>query len=506
MVDPASLNRYTFPDCGGCGGESDSLLSESVSVMTATRLSRRQFFRTAAGVGLAGGLASAGLGAAPPRSGSGPARNVIFMVADGMCIGALGLADHYLQLTEGRYSHWRGFYDLPGVRRSLVETASANSPVTDSAAAGSAWGIGERVNNRALNVTPDGRRPEPLGIQAKSAGKKVGLVTTARITHATPASFAANAIHRNQEDSIAEQYLERGINLLMGGGSRHFDPQFRDDGRDLAGDFEQAGYRLVRSRTAANAAAVAEAERVLGLFARGHLPYSLDARNDAELSAGAPTLAEMTGQALANLDRHPEGFLLQVEGGRVDHGGHANDAGALLFDQLAFDEAVARAVAFVGGRDDTLLIVTTDHGTGGVNLNGLGLDYLGVEAALGNLPKLRHTFEYLFERQDRSASAEEFWQAIESGLGLPFTAADQLRIRRSWEGFRSGGIRMGELGRIFGEVVQNHTAVGWTGGNHTGEPVEFAALGPGSEAVTPFSRNFEAHQWVLQSLALPTRS
>src|SRR5690606_33101736 len=137
----------------------------------------------------------------------------------------------------------------------------------------------------------------------------------------------------------------------------------RKDKQDLFAEFAANGYEVARTRdemlaidTAASGAAI------LGVFHQDGLPYALDRENDAEQKKATPSLAEMVGTAIRRLTKNPEGFVLQVEGGKVDWAAHANDVGGLLYDQLAFDEALATAVAFAEADGNTLVIVTTDHG------------------------------------------------------------------------------------------------------------------------------------------------
>src|SRR5882757_5584363 len=120
------------------------------------------------------------------------AKNIIFMVSDGMSTGTLNMADMLLQRKYGRQSTWMQLYSQNKVSRALMDTASANSLVTDSAAASSAWGGGVRVNNGALNVEANGTFHTPILQKFKAAGKSVGCVTTVPITHATPAGFCIN--------------------------------------------------------------------------------------------------------------------------------------------------------------------------------------------------------------------------------------------------------------------------------------------------------------------------
>jgi alkaline phosphatase len=129
------------------------------------------------------------------------------MVSDGMSTGTLNMADMFLQRKEGRRSHWLKLYDEQKITRALMDTASASSMVTDSAAGSSSWGGGVRVPNGSLNVNADGSFNKPILQKFKAAGKSVGCVTTVPITHATPAGFCVNNNKRGDMDEIAEQYL-----------------------------------------------------------------------------------------------------------------------------------------------------------------------------------------------------------------------------------------------------------------------------------------------------------
>ena len=196
---------------------------------------RRSFLKLAALGGLAAGLPR-GLraqgGAATRGAGAGQARNLIVVISDGMSIGALTLAEQWRQRREGRGTAWMAMLQHAETRRALMDTASADSLVTDSAAAGSAMGGGLRVNNRALNIRPGGERPEPLWVAARAAGKATGLVSSATVTHATPASFVVNVPHRNDEAVIGALYAQSGIDLFLGGGAKFFDAAQREDGVD----------------------------------------------------------------------------------------------------------------------------------------------------------------------------------------------------------------------------------------------------------------------------------
>src|SRR5690606_1346026 len=170
------------------------------------------------------------------------AKNIIFMVSDGMSIGTLTMADLLLQRKEGRRSKWLSLYDEGKVSRALMDTASANALVTDSAAASSSWGGGVRVNNGSLNVNPDGSFNKPILQKFKSAGKSVGCVTSVPVTHATPAGFCINSASRGDQSDIAVEYLGLDFDVLLGGGTEFFSAERRSDKADLFNQFSQKGY------------------------------------------------------------------------------------------------------------------------------------------------------------------------------------------------------------------------------------------------------------------------
>jgi len=456
-------------------------------------LSRRKFLRT----GLTGGalMLTPGLRAqsqAPARTATGTepgrARNVIFLVSDGMSLGTLTMAERYRRRHEGRGSHWLDLYARPEVRRALVDTASANSLVTDSAAASSAWGCGHKVNNGAINFDPEGRPLTPILHLARAAGLGTGLVSTATITHATPAGFAAQVAARSDEQAIAAQYLAAGIDVLLGGGAQFFDPARRADRRDLPADYVRAGYHVVRDHPSLRSAPAGS--RLLGLFADGHLPYTLDHRADPKLAAAVPTLADLSRAALTRLKEQPRGFVLQIEGARIDHAAHANDIGGLLFDQLAFDDAVGAVVEFAAGRDDTLVILTSDHGNANPGLNGAGGSYGETGVCFDRLTQFRQTNAWTLGGLNAGSTAQEVQDRVMEATNLALAEDEIDLLRRALRKEHREAYRVRNAPIIaLGQILANYTSVGWTGTTHTGDYVELAAFGPGSENIHGLVQN-----------------
>lgn len=454
---------------------------------------RRDFLRAGAAGALLFPFSSAKAAEAASRAGRTPekgrARNVIFMVADGMSLGTLVLAERFSQLHRGRGTHWLGAYSRPGARRALMDTASLNSLVTDSAAASSSWGCGHRVNNGAINCAPDGTLHTPIFSRARAAGLATALVTTATVTHATPAGFVAQATMRATESDIALQYLAADLELVLGGGTKFFDANKRPDKRDLGAAFAAKGYAVVRDR--AGLLAAPKQARLLGLFSEGHMPYDLDRRADDATAERVPSLAEMTTVALSRLASAPKGFMLQVEGARVDHGAHANDVGALLYDQLAFDDAVGVVLEFVSKRDDTLLVITSDHGNANPGLNGVGGSFEAKEGAYGatgacfeRLSRFRRTNTWVMEGLKKGAAPAAIRDRVKEATDLVLTDEQVEIMRRALakEHRDTYAVRNAPLVAL-GQLVANHVSVGWTGVSHTSDFTELAAFGPGSETV-----------------------
>jgi alkaline phosphatase len=420
----------------------------------------------------------------------GRPRNVIFMVSDGMNHGALTMAKNYRQLFEQKTTHWTQLYRERPVVRALVETFSNNSIVTDSAAAASAWGGGKRVNNGSINVLPDGTEVSPLQHELQNKGFKVGLVSTATITHATPAGFAANVSSRGSEETIAQQYLDRKVDVLLGGGQKFFS-------EDLRQKYRSAGYDLAVSRDELLRMPAGKTDRLLGIFSDSHIPFSIDRNNDAAIAAQIPTLAELTDAALSRLAPSPNGFFLMVEGARIDHASHQNDAATSIHDQLAFDDAIGTALKFIDKNPDTLLIITTDHGCGGIQMNGMSQSskqgmapgiYSASTAAFERLRDFKHSFEWMKKNGVDGLSGPKLAEALLQHTGIQFEDKELKDLQ---------GLKLAAS-----PIFQKYHGIGWTSGNHTGDLVEFCAFGPGSQHFLPFMENREVHDLVLKALAM----
>jgi len=438
--------------------------------------------------------ASAADDPAPPPSFAGretPPRRVIMMISDGMSPSVPLLAESFSRMTRQRGTHWQHLARTPATVHGLLDMSSLDSPVTDSAAACSAWASGVRVHNGSINVLPDGTVLTPIGPLVRDSGRALGLVTTTRITHATPAGFAAAVRRRADEDAVAQQYLG-AVDLLLGGGAKHFAPEHRSDGVDLLARFREEGYAVITH--ADDLPAWNVPPRMIGLFGDDHLPYTIDHEQCADLRKRVPSLATLTKTALRALTPNPNGFLLQIEGGRVDHAAHANDAAGMLHDQLAFDDALGVALGFVREHDDTLLIVTTDHGCANPGLNGMGSRYRFSGEHLARCAPIRSSLERL-ERiartlyRDRNDITDEQLRTLITGATDLSIGDDETgRLRRALH--RDRELDANHQQRCFlsqlGQIMGNHIGIQWTGVTHTADPALLMATGPGSAALHGF--------------------
>jgi alkaline phosphatase len=469
-----------------------------------SNFSRKEFLRTGVLGGLLAGTSVAACTPSAPRAQNwkGKAKNIIFMVSDGMSTGTMTMADQLSRRQFGRATNWISIYEQKLAARCAMDMASFDSIVTDSSAASSSWGCGIRVPNNAVNMGPNGEEYMPILPVFRNAGKKTGLVSTATITHATPAGFIANMLSRNDEAKIATQLLERGADLFLGGGNRFFAGDLREDGVDLYAGFTQAGYSVVRTKDELMRIPV-NGTPLLGIFDDSHLPYAIDLQNMPEVAAKVPTLAEMTQVAIDRL-RSPQGFILQVEGAKIDHAAHWNDATGMLYDQLDFDNAVGIALKFAQENPDTLLIVTTDHGNANPGLNGEGRGYQASNTMFDSIPEVKRSNTWLLnEFRSQKSSVAQIRELIQTytlhGISVEQATMLHQALNRTYAAPAS---RMTQDWSVFGSIMSNYYGVSFSSGSHTSDYVDLAVIGPGSESVGTFCKNTDMFSLMLDAAGI----
>lgn len=337
--------------------------------------------------------------AAKLKSIESAAKNIILFVGDGMSVSTVTAA----RILEGQLRGESGEENLLSFEKfpyvALSRTYSVDAQTPDSAPTMTAIVTGVKTKDGFLSVnqnavwgdfkTTSGNQLTTILELAERNGKSTGLVSTARITHATPAACYSHEPDRDWEDDselpgdavaagfpdIARQLIEfpigNGIEVALGGGRRHFlsdttiDPEYADekgqrkDGRNLTAEWVSKHPRsaYIWNQSQFDAINPNQVDHLLGLFEWSHMQYEYDRKMDR---SGEPSLSEMTSKAIDILARNSKGYFLHVEGGRIDHAHHMNNAFRALTDTIEFARAVQMAVKKVNSQD-TLIIVTADH-------------------------------------------------------------------------------------------------------------------------------------------------
>ena len=272
------------------------------------------------------------------------AKNIILFIGDGMGPNQVALA----KFATGGPDHKLSFENFPIT--GIVYNHSSDSLYTDSAAAATTWATGVKTKNGYLAVDADKKFLPTIPELLSTKGYKSGLVSTSSITHATPAAFYAHIDNRDKEKEIAKMLIDSDIDIALGGGQEFFDVTESEDSPFMIYDKNLLDSTLLNSK-----------EQVIGLFAEDGFDRRM----------GTPTQLEMTQVALnflGNKSQSCAGFFLMSEGSQIDWAGHDNDAQYMLVEFADFDATVQAATDFAIENQDTLILVTADHATGGLVL------------------------------------------------------------------------------------------------------------------------------------------
>ena len=283
---------------------------------------------------------------AQPKSLKSP-KNIILMIGDGM-----GLAHVYAAMTANRgHLYLENFKNI-----GFSKTYSSNDYITDSAAGATALSSGIKTYNGAIGVDPDKKPVTNIRELAEQKGLKTGLVSTSAITHATPAGFIAHTDSRGNYEEIAAQFLTTNIDVFIGGGIKNF--EVRKDGRNLSKELKDKGYQVFYN--------ISDIKKVTS----GKLAGFTAQEHNAPLPERGDILVPATETAIKLLSQSTKGFFLMVEGSEIDFLAHENITPGVVLETLDFDRAIGAALKFAATNGETLIIVTADHETGGMTLNG----------------------------------------------------------------------------------------------------------------------------------------
>ncbi|MET0789615.1 MAG: alkaline phosphatase [Cellulomonas sp.] len=410
----------------------------------------------------AGGIAAGGLAAGGDRDdrgrGGDRAKNVIFLVGDGLSLAARDATrlatvgkDGQLAMDSLRYAGW-----------THTDSVDPEEAVTDSAAGATAFATGVRSYNGAVSVDADGNPVKTLLEHAKDLRKATGLVTTAQVTDATPAAFGSHVPDRGDQSEIARQFIEvTKPDVILGGGEDWWYPAgdqggYPDDpadprpevSRSTAGNLvekaEAAGYDYVSTP---DELAASDAERILGLFANEEMFEQFPEGQGDEYAPVVP-LTDMTAKALDVLSADRQGFFLLVEEEAIDEMSHNNNAARTIQAGQALDATVALVTDFAAAHPGTLVVVVGDHETGGLAIENVSATD---------------------ESGDPDSTDPAVLQSLEDG---PFPIA--------------------------GSDLQ--FTVDWTTGGHTGAATPLTAEGPGAERLARAQDNTDVFGVVLDAM------
>jgi alkaline phosphatase len=438
-----------------------------------------------------------------PTDSATPTANVILLVGDGMGPSVVGLVKDYARVVEGK-----GLWMEKAISEgdiALVHTPALGTLVTDSSAAATAMATGERVRNKIVSLSPKGAPLTTILELAEKKQRSTGLVTTSRLTHATPACFAAHIEHRDLENEIAGQipHDKTASDFAAYDGSSK-----REDTTNLVEKARELGYTVVTDRD--GLAAARGADRLLGLFASTHLPYALDRRPDD--ATHVPSLVEMTKAALDLLSKNENGFFLMVEGGRIDHAAHANDAAAMIADALEFDETVGVAMAFAQQHKGTTVFITADHVTGGPCLSAryskdAGATIYPDDADLKKIAEQDASTEFILTELAKNPSPAELKKLVAQHTGIEIGDADVALILSAepLSPFHVVSPRYepyGYYSHAMGHVLGLHYNFTFATGEHFSEPVLLIGYGAHAELASGFISNTDVFAFLRKASGL----
>ncbi len=425
-------------------------------------------------------------------------RYVFYFIGDGMGMGPSMAANMYTR-TVLNQPEGLTMMQFPVV--SMTMTYSASSPVTDSAAAGTALASGKKTSNSTLGIAADGSNAISIARQLKDAGWGVGITTSVSPDDATPGAFYAHVPKRSQYYDVAASAAASGYDFIAGAGLRcEFDK--KDNPTGIISKFESAGYQVLRGPAEI---ATASSDKILLLNTPGvshpnNISYTIDS------VASALSLPLITETAIRHLQKvSPDRFFLMVEGGNIDHALHANDGGGAIKEIVNFNQAIQLAYNFYREHpEETIILITADHDTGGM---ALGNSFRKYAADLQYIDHQRISKDKFSDyckamAKDGSPSWEAMKQFLNENLGLygAITVSDEqdarLRqmfadtfLRHSAADEKSLYADYNAFSTAVFRVLNDIVGIGFTTTSHSGNPVPVCAIGPGTEIFSNLNDN-----------------
>lgn len=382
---------------------------------------------------------------------------------------------------------------------SMATTYSASNTITDSAAAGTALATGHKTNNGMLGQTPDNQSVQSIATELKENGYGVAIATSVAPDDATPGAFYAHVASRGMFYDITEYMARSNFDMFAGGKLRGKAPEGKPDVRSVLTD---AGYSLVDGSKQWKEKKHGDKVVLLNApYHLDHIGYTIDSLSE-NLS-----LPFITQACIDHLEKvSPKQFFVMVEGGLIDHALHPNDGGAAVKEVLNFDESIRLAYNFyLKHKDETLIVVTADHNTGGMVAGVTGgsynLKFRNYDAQRISMQAMQHECNKM-NKGGQIITWEQMKQYLQDKLG--FYSAIKLSERHDQalqEAFSNTFVQKQDkkkqtlylsvnqfVERAF-QIMDQITGIGWTTGGHTGDVVPVCAIGVGSELFQGFQDN-----------------
>ncbi|WP_300704830.1 alkaline phosphatase [Bacteroides sp.] len=426
------------------------------------------------------------------------AKYVFYFIGDGMGVNQVQGTEIYLAELEGKM----GISPLLFTQfpySTVATTNSATNRVTDSAAAGTALATGHKTKNSAIGVLKDQQTPvSSIGVWAKNKGCRVGITTSVTVNHATPGAFYGHAAKRTLYHEIGKDLYKTGFDFYAGSDFRDATDPDNPSSESLYAIAGKYGYTLARGykdylkkSKKANKMILLQTEEA-SKHELSAIPCAIDRKK------GDLTLQDITRSAINFLSKDaPEGFFLMVEGGRIDWACHSNDAATTFHEIIDFDNAIKTAYEFYSQHpDETLIVVTADHETGGFVL-GTGTYELNLQV-LKNQKVSENGFTRIVNNMRAQTNNQVSWEAIQQALKdnfgfwdkIELTAVQEARLKAVYDkSLKQQDMKLekseyaqdepiaAEAKRIINEIA----LVGWTSGGHSAGYVPVFAIGVGAE-------------------------
>ena len=392
---------------------------------------------------------------------------IFYFIGDGMGPSHVLGTELYLGEMQGVIGrpHKLCFTQFP--ESAFVTTFSATNGVTDSAASGTALSTGSKTYNSAIGVNKDTMEVYSVATDLAEKGMAIGVATTVPINHATPSAFYAHNMSRHNYDSIAPWMLRAGYDFYAGG-----DVKGSNDTRALVyGKAQEQGYSIARGyNDYKKKAATAKKMMLYQENVSTELPYAIN-RNDKDL-----TLAEITAAGIDFLKgKSKNGFFMMIEGGKIDYAAHNDDGATVFHEVLDFDAAIAVAYEFYKKhKDETLIIVTADHETGGLVLGYRGDYSLNLKALSTQKVSVERMIEIL--QAEKETTMDRVEQLVKENIGV------EIRNKKATEEKITVDYKLAkEIAYNAVYDLNRNAALSWASGNHSGTFVPLFAIGKGAE-------------------------